>query len=302
MEKRALGKGLSALIPQKEIITENISVATSDSNQEKILRIPTSAIKTNKYQPRFDFNQEKLADLVNSIKEKGIVQPILVRKTEDGFELIAGERRLRAAKTLNLDAVPAIVKDVADIDMLELSLIENIQREGLNPIEEARAFQKFITDFQFTQEKIAQALGKDRSTIANTLRLLSLPKKIQDYISQGLIMTGHAKAILGLPTEISQVKMSESVVRNGLSVRETENAIARRAAGLKKIVVAKDANLVDIEGQLQKALGTRVRIFHGKKRGRIQIDYYSLEDLNRLLNMLASSQTSAVAAGSPEGV
>jgi ParB family chromosome partitioning protein len=300
MEKRALGKGLSALIPQKEMVTGNTATMTGD--QESILRITTSSIKTNKYQPRLDFNQEKLADLVNSIKEKGIVQPILVRRTDAGYELIAGERRLRAAKSLNLETVPAIVKDVADVDMLELSLIENIQREGLNPIEEARAFQKFITDFQFTQEKIAQALGKDRSTIANTLRLLSLPKKIQDYISQGLITTGHAKAILGLPTEISQVKMSESVVRNGLSVRETENAIARRAAGLKKIVVAKDANLVDIEGQLQKALGTRVRIFHGKKRGRIQIDYYSLEDLNRLLNMLASSQTSAVAAGSPEGV
>ena len=289
MEKKALGKGLSALIPQREVATESTTV----NENEKILKLPTFAIKTNKYQPRLDFNQDKLNDLVNSIKEKGIVQPVLVRKTADGYELIAGERRLRAAKNLHLETIPAIVKDVTDIDMLELSLIENIQREGLNPIEEARAFQKFITDFQFTQEKIAQVLGKDRSTIANTLRLLGLPKKIQEYISQGAITTGHAKAILGLPTEMAQLKICESVIKNGLSVRETESLIARRNAGIKKVETKKDPNLIDIEGQLRKVLGTRVKIYHGKKRGRIQIDYYSVDDLNRVLNILLSKEMSS---------
>src|SRR3989338_770263 len=178
IEKRALGKGLSALIPPK---------ATEDSSHEKILQIPLSQIRPSKYQPRLDFNEESLSELVNSIREKGVVQPVLVRKSQDGYELIAGERRLRAAKTLGAATIPAIVRDVNDVDMLELALIENIQREGLNPIEEAHAFQRFTTDFGFTQERIAKALGKDRSTIANTMRLLALPKKIQEYVSKNTI-------------------------------------------------------------------------------------------------------------------
>lgn len=289
MEKKALGKGLSALIPQKEVIVE------TGAYHEKVLNLPVSKIKTNKYQPRFDFNEGKLSDLVNSIKEKGIVQPVLVRASQDGYELIAGERRLRAAKKVGLESVPAIIKDVDDVNMLEMSLIENIQREGLNPIEEARAFQKFITDFQFTQDKISQVIGKDRSTIANTIRLLSLPKKVQDYISQGAITAGHAKALLALPTETGQLKVCEVVIRGSLSVRETENLVAKKTAGFKKITPKQDPDVVELEGQLQRTLGTRVRILHGKKRGRIQIDYYSNEDLNRLLNILLSKAGSAPA-------
>jgi len=289
MEKKALGKGLSALIPQKEVIVENGVV------HEKVLNLSISKIKTNKYQPRFDFNEAKLSELVNSIKEKGIVQPVLVRAAQEGYELIAGERRLRAARKAGLESVPAIVKNVDDVNMLEISLIENIQREGLNAIEEARAFQKFITDFQFTQEKISQALGKDRSTIANTIRLLGLPKKVQDYISQGAITAGHAKALLALPTETGQLKVCEVVIRGSLSVRETENLVAKRTAGLKRITPKQDPDVAELEGQLQRSLGTRVRILHGKKRGRIQIDYYSNEDLNRLLNILLSKASPAPA-------
>ena len=289
MEKKALGKGLSALIPQKEVIVENGIV------HEKVLNLSISKIKTNKYQPRFDFNEAKLSELVNSIKEKGIVQPVLVRAAQEGYELIAGERRLRAARKAGLESVPAIVKNVDDVNMLEISLIENIQREGLNAIEEARAFQKFITDFQFTQEKISQALGKDRSTIANTIRLLGLPKKVQDYISQGAITAGHAKALLALPTETGQLKVCEVVIRGSLSVRETENLVAKRTAGLKRIAPKQDPDVAELEGQLQRSLGTRVRILHGKKRGRIQIDYYSNEDLNRLLNILLSKASPAPA-------
>ena len=279
IEKRALGKGLSALIPAREDTQEN---------RESVLRIPISKIKTNKYQPRIEFNKEKLEDLINSIKEKGVVQPVLVRKLQDGYELIAGERRLRAVSSLGIDTIPAIVKNVADIDMLELSLIENIQREELNPMEEASAFQKFIDDFDFTQEKIAAAIGKDRSTVANTLRLLGLPKKIQEYISKGAVSAGHAKAMLSLDAETDQIRVCNLVVKKGLSVRETENLVKRRASGEKRVEATKDHGLNDIENQLQQVLGTRVRVFHGKKRGKIMIEYYSNEDLNRILGILSA--------------
>jgi len=278
MTNKALGRGLSALIPEKD---------TSLDNKESVLQIPISQVRTNKYQPRTDFNQDRLNDLINSIREKGVVQPILVRRAEDGYELIAGERRLRAVKNLGIDKIPAIVKNVADVDMLEISLIENIQREELNPIEEANAFQKLITDFNFTQEKIAKALGKDRTTIANTIRLLGLPKKIQDYISKNAITAGHAKAILALPTESAQLRAADIIIKKGLSVREAEQLTARKDRGAKFDAARKDQNITDIENHLQQILGTRVKIFHGKKRGRIQIEYYSNEDLNRVLAIIS---------------
>ena len=282
MEKRALGRGLEALLTPATIESAATQIAPAG---EQVLQIPISQIKTNKYQPRIDFNQDKLNELISSIQEKGVVQPVLVRKIDQGYELIAGERRLRAVKALNIDKIPAIVKNVADIDMLEISLIENIQREELNPIEEAHSFQKFITDFSFTQEKIAKVLGKDRSTIANTIRLLGLPKKIQDYISRNTITAGHAKAILSLPAEMDQLRVCNLVVKKGLSVRETESLVSRRSLGERKIEIKKDQNIADLENQLQQLFGTRVKIAHGKKRGKIQIEYYSTEDLNRILDM-----------------
>ncbi|MFA6141984.1 MAG: ParB/RepB/Spo0J family partition protein [Candidatus Omnitrophota bacterium] len=282
MEKRALGRGLSALIPEKE---------PAFDSTETILQIPISCIKTNKYQPRTDFNQERLNELIDSIREKGVVQPVLVRKVGEGYELIAGERRFRAIKFLGIDKIPAIVKNVADIDMLEISLIENIQREELNAIEEARSFEKFITDFNFTQERIAKVLGKDRSTIANTIRLLGLPKKIQDYISKNTISAGHAKALLALPTEAAQLKAADIIIKKGLSVREAENLTAKKNSPEKSTTIRKDQNIVDIESQLQQLFGTRVKICHGKKRGRIQIEYYSHEDLNRILDIFTPKKS-----------
>jgi len=284
-EKKALGRGLEALIQPKEI-------DSASQTPERILEIPTSAIKTNKYQPRLEFNQEKLNDLMNSIREKGVVQPVLVRKTLTGYELIAGERRLRAVKNLGIEKIPAIVKNVTDIDMLELSLIENIQREELNAMEEAHAFQKFITEFNFTQEKIAKALGKDRSTIANIIRLLGLPKKIQDFISKNMITLGHAKAILSIPAETDQLRAANLIIKKGLSVRETEALVARRATGEKpKETIIKDQNILDIENGLQQLFGTRVRVFHGKNRGRLLIEYYSNEDLNRILEIMHTKKS-----------
>jgi ParB family chromosome partitioning protein len=283
MEKRALGRGLEALLTPTSVES---AVSQGAVSGEQVMQIPILQIKTNKYQPRIDFNQEKLNELMSSIQEKGVVQPILVRKSDQGYELIAGERRFRAVKALNIDKIPAIVRNVSDIDMLEISLIENIQREELNPIEEAHSFQKFITDFSFTQEKIAKVLGKDRSTIANTIRLLGLPKKIQDYISKNTITAGHAKAILSLPAEMDQLRVCNLVVKKGLSVRETESLVSRRSLGERKIEIKKDQNISDLESQLQQLFGTRVKIAHGKKRGKIQIEYYSVEDLNRILDIL----------------
>lgn len=283
-EKRALGKGLSALIPPREV------VFADTEKHEKVMSLAVNSIKTNKYQPRVQFNEERLNELVKSIKEKGVIQPVLVRKTHDGYELIAGERRLRAAKRLGLGDVPAIVKEVNDVDMLEISLIENIQREELNPIEEANAFERFVTEFNFTQEKIAEVLGKDKSTISNTIRLLALPKKIQDHVSKNSITAGHAKALLGLPTENEQQRVCNLIISKGLSVREAEKLVARRTSGSKKRELKHDAGLTDIANQLQHVFGTRVRIFHGKKRGTIQIEYYSLDDLNRILEMVTSKK------------
>ncbi|MDP3790466.1 MAG: ParB/RepB/Spo0J family partition protein [Candidatus Omnitrophota bacterium] len=284
IEKRALGRGLGALIPPREV------VFVDTEKQEKVMNISLKDIKTNKYQPRVQFNEEKLNDLVKSIQEKGVIQPVLVRKSQDGYELIAGERRFRAAKRLNMENIPAIVKEVNDIDMLEIALIENIQREELNPIEEATAFERFVKEFNFTQDKIAQVLGKDKSTVSNIIRLLSLPKKIQDYVSKNSITAGHARALLTLPTENEQYRVCNLIINKGLSVREAEKLVSRRTSGAKKREVKKDAGLDDIANQLQHVLGTRVKICHGKKRGTIQIEYYSVEDLNRILGLITSNK------------
>ncbi|MDP3730753.1 MAG: ParB/RepB/Spo0J family partition protein [Candidatus Omnitrophota bacterium] len=284
-EKRALGRGLSALIPQREIVFMKNSAET-------VMQIPLSQVKANKYQPRAEFNREKLNDLVNSIKEKGVIQPVLVRRAIDGYELIAGERRLRAAAMLKLENIPAIIKDVNDVDMLEIALIENIQREELNPIEEAKAFERLTTEFNFTQDKIAQTLGKDKSTISNAIRLLGLPQKVQECVLKGAITAGHAKALLGLPTENEQYRACNIVINKGLSVRETERLVERRRveAGTQKKPAKHDHNLDSIAAEMQQALGTRVKIFHGKKRGTIQIEYYSIEDLNRILGMITAKK------------
>lgn len=284
-EKRALGKGLSALIPP----SQTIFVGTE--KHEKVVNLVLGAIKANKYQPRVRFDEEKLSDLVKSIKEKGVIQPVLVRKSHDGYELIAGERRLRAAKRLNFEKIPAIVKEVSDIDMLEISLIENIQREELNPIEEANAFERFVTEFKFTQDKIAQVLGKDKSTISNTLRLLSLPNKIQDFVAKGAISAGHARALLSVPSESDQIRISNIIIKDGLSVRETEALVNRKKTVIKRQRAAKEQIIVDIESQLQHLLGTRVRIYKGANKGYMQIEYYSVDDLNRILDIITSKRS-----------
>jgi ParB family chromosome partitioning protein len=277
MERKALGRGLSALIPEQQ-----------EEREDRIIHVPIDKIRENPFQPRENFNQKKLDDLIASIKEKGVLQPVIARDKNGEYELIAGERRLRAARALGIAEVPVIVKNVSDVDALELSLIENIQREELNAIEEAKAFQRLMQEFGFSQEEVARAVGKDRATVANTIRLLTLPKRVQEMVSAGEISMGHAKALLSLSGEHAILKLANSIISKGLSVREAEGAVARKKGAVAgtKIPSEKDHKVMFFEEEIQRILGTKVAIKHGKKRGEIRIDYYSLDDLERIYNLL----------------
>ena len=281
MERRALGKGLGALIPER--------VLESGGRKEEIVYVQSGQIKPNPFQPREDFDQQSIDELAQSIKEKGVIQPLLVRRKGDDYELIAGERRLRAANSLGLKEIPIIVRDVSDQDSLELALIENIQREGLNPIEEAHAYQHLMDKFQVTQEKISEVLGKARTTITNTLRLLKLPHEIQQEMKKGRISFAHGRTLLEIDDSNQQRRLAQDIIIKGLSVRELENLIKGfRPKGLKrKIGQGQSEPLVAIlEEQMQHALATKVRIIKRKKRGHINIEFYSPEDLERIANVI----------------
>lgn len=276
MERKALGKGLSALIPEQE-----------GSQGEKIVYLSLQQIKPNPYQPRKDFDEQSLEELTQSIKEKGIIQPILVRRQGENYELIAGERRFRAASALNLKEIPAIVKEVEDLDSLELSLIENIQRQNLNPIEEARAYQFLLDKYQLTQEKLSEVLGKARVTVANILRLLKLPIEIQDEIKNGRISYAHGRALLEIEDSNKQRRLVQEIISKSLSVRELENLVKsyrpRAAKGSEK-PKEHDSYAAVLEEELQHVLATKVRIVRKKKRGHILIEFYSQQDLDRIIN------------------
>ena len=278
MERKALGKGISALIPEKET-----------GRKEEIIYVQTDQIKPNPFQPREDFDTQSIEELAQSIKEKGVIQPLLVRRKGDFFELIAGERRLRASNLLGLKEIPILVKDVEDQDSLELALIENIQRQGLNAIEEAHAYQHLIDKFKVTQDKISAVLGKARVTITNTLRLLKLPYEIQVEIKKGRITFGHGRALLEIEDENHQRRLAQEVISKGLSVRELENLIkSQRPKGIKRKIGEgqREPYVAVLEEQLQHALGTKVRISKRKKRGHISIEFFSLEELERIVNII----------------
>lgn len=278
MEKKALGKGLGALIPEIE---------HKAHTEEKVAYLPVDDIIPSRFQPRENFDEDALAELAASIKEKGVVQPVLVRRHNGGYELIAGERRLRAVKSLGVKEIPAIIRDTSDTEALEISLIENLQREDLNPIEEARSYERLIGEFSFTQEKIAQEVGKDRTSVSNALRLLRLPDQIQSRLRDGSISAGHGRAILTLSSEQEQVKFANLIIKKGLSVREAEEYVAKKTQGSRRKKFAhRDPHITELEEELQKLLGTRVKILHAKKRGKIQIEYYSHEDFERILRIL----------------
>ncbi|MEW6008293.1 MAG: ParB/RepB/Spo0J family partition protein [Candidatus Omnitrophota bacterium] len=285
MVNKVLGRGLAALIPEK---TKTVTKASLE-----IDNIDIGQIKSSSYQPRESFADDKLTDLVASIKEKGILQPLIVRKTSGGYELIAGERRLRAAKILKLPQVPAIIKDVDNKGSLVLSIIENIQREQLNAIEEAHAFKRLINEFNLSQEDVGKAVGKDRVTVSNTLRLLNLPKEIQEQVSKGKITQGHARALLALGETKEQIEFFEKILKDSLSVRELERLIQespkrkKSSQALAAKRARKDPHVLAVEEELQHKIGSKVRININKKnKGTIAIEFYNLEDLERIVELL----------------
>lgn len=276
-KRRALGRGLGALIPG----------ASDGHDRSDAATVPLSAIRPNPMQPRQRFREHAVAELAESIRQKGILQPLLVRRISAGlFELIAGERRLRAAERAGLSHVPVAIRDVSDDEMLELALIENIQREDLNPIEEARAYQRMMDELDMTQQDISARVGKDRSTIANTVRLLHLPAKILADIESGALSAGHARALAGAGSDNAKLALAHRVVSQRLSVRQTERlAKAKSTTG-----VVSDPDVRQVEHSLTETLGTRVRL-QGKKgeHGRIEIEYYSIEQLNGLIERLSKA-------------
>ncbi len=280
MERKALGKGIGALIPEK----------TTEEKQEKIIYAAIDKIKPNPFQPREDFDLQGMEDLIQSIKEKGVIQPVLVRRQGDYYELIAGERRLRAANSLNLKEIPIIVKDVQDRDSLEISLIENIQRQELNPIEEARAFLYLIDKFGVTQEKLSEVLGKSRVSVTNTLRLLKLPKEIQDEMKKGRISFAHGRVLLELEDINQQRRLAHEIIANGISVRELENLVqTHRPRNNKRRMrssIPAEPYIAVMEEELQHILATKIRITKQKKRGHIVIEFYSPQDLERIVTRI----------------
>ncbi len=280
MENKVLGKGLSALIPERP----------EQASSDNVMLIKTNLIKDNRLQPRTYYDEEKLSELVASIKEKGVLQPILVRKSGSDYEVIAGERRLKAARILSLESVPVVVKTVTDREALVLALVENIQREDLNPIEEALSFKKLVEDFNFSQEEVAKSVGKDRSTVSNLMRLLRLPDNIQRGIFTGDISTGHARALLSVEDKALQEKIFNEAVSGGLSVREIEGLVKKALQVTPSIEPKKEKtklqDVTSLEEELQRALGTKVRVSGNNKKGKILIEYYSLEDLDRIIGIL----------------
>ena len=280
MSNRSLGKGLSALIPERIINIED--------TQEESLKVKTMLINNHSMQPRVDYDDTRMEELVASIRENGILQPILVRKKGEGYEVIAGERRLRAARKLNLREVPAIIKEVSDQDALVFALIENIQREDLNPIEEAEAYKKLIEEFGYTQEEAAESVGKQRSTITNLLRLLKLSSVIKNSVARGALSVGHARALLGVEDLIDRDRLYKFILEKGITVREVERIISARLNPDSKIKVKpiRDHEVIALEERLRMKLGTKVSVVSKKKKGKIVIDYYSLDDLDRILKII----------------
>jgi len=287
MAKSGLGKGLSALISAAPALR---SVELQDG--ESVQQISLASIVPSPLQPRREFEREALAELVDSIRQRGIIQPLIVRPVLDTFELIAGERRWRAAKEVGLSHAPVLVRHATDLEVLELSLIENLQRADLNPIEEAQAYARLANEFGMRQEDIAQKVGKSRASIANSMRLLDLDGQVQTWVVQGLLSVGHAKVLLGLKAHDEQRIIAETVLRQSSTVRTTERMVARRLGQhggtrrRRRAEAVSSAGLSDLENRLQQHLATRVTIHHGEKRGRIEIEFYGNDDLQRVLGVL----------------
>ncbi|MBI2218537.1 MAG: ParB/RepB/Spo0J family partition protein [Candidatus Rokubacteria bacterium] len=277
MHKRGLGRGLDALL----------STTPAPDKGETLTEIPLDRIQPSPMQPRRAFEPGALAELARSIKASGVIQPVVVRRAGSGYQLIAGERRWRAARDAGLDRIPAIVRDATDVESLELALVENLLREDLNPMEEAEAYQRLMAEFGWTQEELGGRVGKDRSSIANTLRLFKLPLVIQEDLRAGRLTMGHARALLALTTPEEQMTLRAEILAHSWSVRATEETVqTRRPAPVSGR--RRSAELAALEESLQHALMTRVKITGNEKRGRIEIVYATLEELERLSALLTA--------------
>lgn len=281
MSRQALGRGLKALIPQVE-----------EARGEEIKQIAMESIEPNPYQPRITFDEDSLQELAASIEEKGVLQPITVREKGERFELVAGERRWRAARMAGLKEIPALVRKLSDREIMEIALIENLQREDLNPIEEAQAYGVLMQEFGLTQEEVAQAVGKGRPTVANRLRLLRLPGKVQEHIADGSLSPGHGK-ILVIMDEDRANSLAKRCIEENWSVRQLEEFLSSAAGkggrrkGKPRDKEVQSPVIREVEERLQGVLGTRVRIRDKKGKGRIEVEYYSVEELNRILDVIA---------------
>jgi ParB family chromosome partitioning protein len=273
MEKKALGRGLDALLPSARPVVE--------PERGDVEQLRLESIVPNRYQPRQQFSEAELLDLAKSLKENGLLQPVLVRRKGDGiFELIAGERRLRAAKLAGLEKIPALIRNCSDQESMMLALVENLQRDDLNPMETARAYHRMVNEFGLTQDAIAQKVSRDRSSVANLLRLMTLPTEIQELIETDQLSTGHAKVILGLVAPEAQIQLARRILQAQLSVREAERLLQHQSEGRRGAKrAARPPARSDLEERLQKRLGTRVHIEKGRRGGKIIIQYFSPEEL-----------------------
>jgi ParB family transcriptional regulator, chromosome partitioning protein len=285
MAKTGLGKGLGALIGARPA-----PVRDDVDSGEQIHQLRLASIVPSPLQPRKNFAPEALQELVESIRQHGIIQPLIVRRANGRHELIAGERRWRAAQEIGLPEVPVIIRTASDLEVLELSLIENLQRTDLNPIEEAQGYARLAEEFGMKQEEIAHKVGRSRAAVANAIRLLDLHPQIQTWVAQDVISVGHAKVLLGVRATEEQLRLAETVLRRNASVRQTERLIARHLGGRKGTrrasISVSSATIGELQDKLRQHLGTKVAIDHGPKRGRIEIEYYGDADLQRVLNLL----------------
>lgn len=289
-KKKGLGKGLDALFANQEINTKEIEISNTAENVENgISYININDIKPNEGQPRKTFDEEKIVELADSIQEHGLIQPIVLRKSGKGYEIVAGERRWRACRKAGLKEVPCIIKELTDEENMLIAIIENMQREDLNPIEEAEGLNQMIVTYGLTQAEVSKSVGKSRPYITNVLRLLKLPEEVRVMVSNGELSSGHARAIVGVSGKAAQIKIAEKIVKEGLSVRETEKLIKEADAPAKrpaKRKVEKNADVKRVEEDLKAVLGTRVNLAQSGKKGKIEIEYYSREELERLIELL----------------
>jgi len=296
--QKGLGKGLGALIKAPASVSLKGAAAHDPETGELVRLVSLDDVVPSPLQPRKRFNDEQLGELVDSIREHGVIQPLIVRKVKGKYELIAGERRWRACTRLELEEVPVISRNASDRDVLEMALIENLQREDLNPLEEAEAYSRLSKDFGLKQEEIAQRVGKNRATISNAIRLLDLDKSVQSLVSQGHLSSGHAKAILGVKTKAEQRLLADVVVRKKMNVRATEKLVSehingksstKKARGGPKLSPQAETYIRQIQDQLRGRYSTNIAIKHGEKNGKIEIEYYGNEDLGRILELMGVS-------------